>query len=198
MRGLARREFLNTTLQGLGLALVGLVPGSFFFTRKALAQGGQVPFQPLAPADAARLKSVLAQTTTQNVMQVLRTSNLPPEDRLGILAVRQLSAGEIRHSLDRLKQIVSLGKLQECGTDCGSDCGGSCGHKCGGNCGGICGHVCDHGVAMATGSFCGGGCTVQAGITGVLDKTDTLGLDFSAMTLQRVWAATTEALRLVH
>ena len=103
----SRRQFLGKTLQGIVISLLALVPGSFFNTRKALAQVQKVAPKPLAVSatTTTTLKSVLPKTTAENVIEVLQTTKLVQEDQLAELAVRQLSGNEILQSLKEMKKI---------------------------------------------------------------------------------------------
>jgi len=192
MEGMARRSFLSTALQGLGVLLAGLIPGGFFFSRKALAQVQQATPQKLSPAEVSRLTSTLAQTTKQNVIQVLKSANLPPEDTLAIVAVRQLSPDEVRQSLDQIEELIRLGiRRQGAGKKCGSNCGDGCGN----NCGWRCGFGCQGTVA---GAFCGGACAVQPATIGVVDVQGALRINFRNLDAQRFDSAIGEAQRLVR
>ena len=192
MEGMPRRELLGKALRGLGLALAGLIPGGFFFTRRALGQNQAATPQKLSPAEVSRLTSTLAQTTKQNVIQVLKSANLPPEDTLAIVAVRQLSPDEVRQSLDQIEELIRLGiRRQGAGKKCGSNCGDGCGN----NCGWRCGFGCQGTVA---GAFCGGACAVQPATIGVVDVQGALRINFRNLDAQRFDSAIGEAQRLVR
>jgi len=185
MHRIQRRSFLRISLLWLGTALVGLFTGSSLISRDALARLKQKTTQ--------QLKKVLQQSTPQNVIRVLKTSTLPPEDKLAVCALRQLGPAEVRQSLDRLKDIGLTTEL-DAGHNCGIDCGGTCGSDCGSDCGGACGSQCDGPGASATGAFCGGGCRVQAGAIGVVDPTGSLGINFMRINMQRLQQSVKQAM----
>ena len=198
MEGMPRRELLCTALRGLGLALAGLIPGGFFFSRKALAQVQAATPQKLSPAEVSRLTSTLAQTTKQNVIQVLNSSNLPQVDKLAVLAVRQLSSGEVRSSLEQMQRLGELAKREEgagglCGSGCGVDCGRDCGNNCGRNC-----SFAPAPRATVTGAFCGGGCQFEPGTTGLVDTQGALRINFARLDVPRLQASVRQALGFVQ
>ena len=189
MEGMPRRELLGTGLRGLGFALVGLASGGFLSARKVFGQVQRASPQALTPDDLARLNGVLTQTTKQNVVQVLKGSNLPDEDRLAILAVRELSPDAVRGSLEQLQRVADLARRDEgagdhCGHGCGTDCGRDCGSNCGKNC-----TLAPAPSTSVAGAFCGGGCQFPAG---------TLGIDFRRLDLVRFNSAVREAQRIVR
>lgn len=193
MDGLGRRQLLTTALKGLGVGLAGLLPGGLWSGRKAFAQAQRTSPTTLSPAEISRLSATLAQTTRQNVIQVLKTADLPPEDRLAVLSVRQLSPDQVRESLARLESFSGLarrdaGAGDRCGSNCGDGCGGDCGHSCG--------FTCNHKVV--SGGFCGGACTAQASTIGVVDVQGRLGINFRLLDAQRFSSALHEAQRLIR
>jgi len=198
MEGMPRRELLGKALRGLGLALAGLIPGGFFFTRRALGQNQAATPQKLSPAEVSRLTSTLAQTTKQNVIQVLNGSTLPEEDKLAVLAVRQLSPGEVRSSLDQMQRLGELAKREEgaggiCGSGCGVDCGRDCGNNCGRNC-----SFAPAPSATVAGAFCGGGCKFAPGTTGLVDTQGKLKINFVGLDVRRLQASLRQALGFIQ
>lgn len=198
MEQVPRRELLNTALRGLGFVIVGLISGRLLSARKTLAQVQRASPQTLAPADVAKLNSVLTSTTRQNVIQVLQTSDLPDEDRLAVLAVRELSPDAVRGSLEQLQRTAELARRDEgagdhCGHGCGTDCGRDCGSNCGKNC-----TFAPAPNTSAAGAFCGGGCQFPAGTLGIVDIRGRVGIDFHRLDLVRFNAAVREAQRLVR
>ena len=186
-----RRQFLTDVLHGLGVALLACVPGTFFNARKAWSQVKGVTPATRKVSGVTTIKTVLPKTTRQNVIQVLKTSKLVPEDKLAVLAVRQLGADEVRQSLDKyskMAKIVHWGSGNACGKNCGENCGDNCGHQCGFTCG-------DQG--SVSGAFCGGGCNVRPGVIGVMDSLGKLGINFTKINTQRFQRSIYEALRLV-
>jgi len=193
MDKLPRRQLLRTVLHALGLGLAGLVPGGLLSVRRAVAQIQRASPPTLSAADISRLNSTLAQTTRQNVIQVLKTANLPAEDRLAVLAIRQLSPEQVRESLARLESFAGLAKHEE---GAGDRCGHNCGDGCGGDCGHSCGFTCDHKVV--SGAFCGGACTVQPDTVGMVDVQGRLGINFRLLDGQRFANVIREAQRLAQ
>ena len=192
-----RRQFLTDVLHGLGVALLACVPGTFFNARKAWSQVKGVTPATRTVSGVTTIKAVLPKTTSQNVIQVLRTSRLVPEDKLAVLAVRQLGADEVKQSLDRFNKLFKPTGVNA-GHDCGIDCGSTCGRDCGSNCGGGCGSQCDGPQISANGAFCGGGCRVQRGAIGVVDVAGKLGINFQRLNVGVFRRAVTETLRLVR
>ena len=188
-----RRQFLIGMLHGLGVTMLASVPGTFFYARKAWSQIQRVTTAPRTVSTVTTIKSAIAKTTPRNVIQVLKTSRLVAEDKLAVLAVRQLGADEVRQSLDKYAKtakLVNAGAGDTCGNNCGDDCGRDCGDMCGFTCGGS-----SHSIS---GAFCGGGCSVQPGVIGVVDRFGKLGINFSKINPQRFRTSINEVLRLVR
>ncbi len=186
-----RRQFLTDTLHYLGVVLLACVPGTFFNARKAWSQIQRITTAPQDVSTITTIKTAIAKTTPQNVIQVLNASRLDQEDKLAVLAVQQLSAGEVRQALDKyneMSKIVNSGT----GTKCGNNCGDSCGDSCGDMCGFTCGRT-----DLASGVFCGDSCSVGPGVIGVIDKFGKLGINLTKINIQRFQYSINEALRLV-
>ena len=190
-----RRQFLIGMLHGLGVTLLASVPGTFFYARKAWSQIQRVTTAPRTVSTVTTIKSAIAKTTPRNVIQVLKTSRLVPEDKLAVLAVRQLGTDEVKRSLKQLEVFLGTSTAQDnVGNPCGNDCGRSCGNDCGTTCGNNCSMI----PASASGAFCGGGCSVKPGVTGVIDQFGKLGIDFTKINTQRFKTSLNEALKLVR
>ncbi len=190
-----RRQFMKDTLHGLGVVLLACVPGTFFNARKAWSQIQRVTTDHGTVPTVTTIKSAMTQTTPQNVLQVLKTSRLVPEDKLAVLAVRQLGTDEVKQSLKQLEGFLGTSTTQDnvgnpCGNDCGRDCGNSCGTTCGNN--------CTSAPSSVSGAFCGGGCSVRPGVTGIIDKFGELGINFTKINTQRFQNSINEVLRLVR
>ena len=125
-----RRQFLTDLLHGMGVAILACVPGTFFNARKAWSQVQRVVPAPRTVSGMTTIKTVLPKTTRLNVIQVLQKSRLVQEDKLAVLAVRQLGAGEVKQSLDRFNKLFNSSGIGA-GTDCGIGCGSGCGETCG-------------------------------------------------------------------
>jgi hypothetical protein len=120
MENLNRRTFLGRCAKSAGLALLGLIPGTFFSKRKLFAQ-------------TETLSAVLQSTTRSNVYTILKGSRLTPEEKLAILAVRELPRDQITKTLSMIGNFGTLARGQ--GQGCGNNCANS-GQVCGDGCGG--------------------------------------------------------------
>lgn len=120
MENLNRRTFLGRCAKSAGLALLGLIPGTFFSKRKLFAQ-------------TETLSTVLQSTTRSNVYTILKGSRLTPEEKLAILAVRELPRDQITKTLSMIGNFGTLARGQ--GQACGNNCANS-GQVCGDGCGG--------------------------------------------------------------
>ena len=190
----SRRQFLGKALQGIGIGLLAWVPGSFFNSGQTLAQVQKVAPKTLDLSNTATLKSVLPKTTSKNVIQVLQTTNLSAEDKLAVLAVRQLGTDQLKQQLAKVNTTtVVQGTV---GTHCGEQCGDECGDDCGTHCGYYCNVQTPEN--SASGAFCGGNCNVKAGVMGVLDSSGQLGINFTKLNIQRFNNAISEALNLIR
>jgi len=192
-----RRQFLTGMLRGLGVTLLASVPGTFFYARKAWSQVQRVTTAPRTVSTVTTIKSAIAKTTPRNVIQVLKTSRLVPEDKLAVLAVRQLSAGEVKQSLDKFNKLFNPTE-KGAGTDCGIGCGSDCGESCGSDCGSGCGFTCDGSKISSHGVFCGSGCHVQPGAIGVIDVAGKLGINFRQLNVDAFRQSMTQVMRLVR
>jgi hypothetical protein len=109
-----RRIFLGRLLKGAGVTLLGFVPGTFFSRKKLFAQ-------------AESFQNVFSRTTKSNVYDILKASTLPGEQKLAILAVRELGRDEVT----RLIELWGKGDPNPTpGDGCGANCGNGCGNNC--------------------------------------------------------------------
>ena len=191
-----RRQFLTDALHGLGVALLACVPGTFFNARKAWSQVQRVAPAPRTVSGMTTIKTVLPKTTRQNVIQVLKTSRLVPEDKLAVLSIRQLGADEVRQSLKQMERCSGTSTTQD--NAAGNVCGNNCGTNCGKDCGTTCGTNCSLAPSSMAGAFCGGGCSARPGVMGVIDRFGKLGINFTEINTQRFQNSINEALRLVR
>ncbi len=191
-----RRQFLTDALHGLGVALLACVPGTFFNARKAWSQVQRVAPAPRTVSGMTTIKTVLPKTTRQNVIQVLKTSRLVPEDKLAVLSIRQLGADEVRQSLKQMERFSGTSTTQD--NAAGNVCGNNCGTNCGKDCGTTCGTNCSLAPSSMAGAFCGGGCSAGPGVMGVVDRFGKLGINFTEINTQRFQNSINEALRLVR
>jgi len=139
---------------------------------------------------SARLKDALQRTNRQNAIRVLKSSSLPREEKLAVLAVRHLGAQEVQQSVNEMQEIAHS-VITSAGGKCGQDCGDGCGNTCGWQCGFGC-----NGKVSSSGVFCGGSCRVQAGSIGVLDPAGKLGINFLHLDAHRLLSSMREAVRL--
>ena len=109
-----RRIFMGRLLKGAGVTLLGFVPGTFFSRKKLFAQ-------------AENFKNFFSRTTKSNVYDILKASSLPGEQKLAILAVKELGRGEVHKLIELWGQGGQSG--QE-GDSCGLQCGFGCGNQC--------------------------------------------------------------------
>jgi hypothetical protein len=109
-----RRIFLGRLLKGAGVTLLGFVPGTFFSRKKLYAQ-------------VESFQNVFSRTTKSNVYDILKASTLPGEQKLAILAVRELGRDEVT----RLIEFWGKGDPNPApGDGCGANCGNGCGNNC--------------------------------------------------------------------
>jgi len=119
MENLKRRAFIGRCMKSAALALLGLLPGTFFSKKKLFAQ-------------VESFSSVLQRTTKTNVFTILKASRLTPEEKLAILAVRELPRDQISRTISMIDNFGALAVGQ--GQGCGNNCANS-GQLCGSNCG---------------------------------------------------------------
>jgi len=181
-----RRRFLLQSLKGIVLSILACIPGTFFHAHSLLARTRST-----APSNS--LKKVLLKTTRQNVAGVLKSSSLSQENKVAVLAVRQLGSGEVKKCLSKLREMVQI-----VSSGCGDYCGNNCGTECGDTCGNNCGNSCNLAPGLSSGVFCGGGCRVQPGTIGVLDQAGRVGIDFRQVNTRLMQRAVQEALHLVR
>lgn len=120
MKEVSRRTILKNLLVGVGIALFGAIPGTFFNTRKSFAEKED-------------FEGLFNKAKKGNVYKILRKSTLPREDKAAILAVRELGSTEVQEVLQQLgtgKRAAGL----SCGNGCGGNCAKSSGFFCGDNC----------------------------------------------------------------
>lgn len=152
-----RRRFFRDSLKAIGITLLSYVPGTFFGTRKAFAQKSTDDF-----------KKLLASTNSTNVYGILSKSTLSQEEKIAILAMRELKREDVQTILN------DLGNPRVKGI----------GHACGNNC------------STAIGNVCGFGCSTNQGARGVLDKTGQLKMDLKTNNLTTLKNLMQEALNL--
>jgi hypothetical protein len=105
---------MGRLLKGAGVTLLGFVPGTFFSRKKLFAQ-------------AESFQNVFSRTTKSNVYDILKASTLPDEQKLAILAVRELG----RDDVSKLIEFWGKGDPNPTpGDGCGLKCGNGCGNKC--------------------------------------------------------------------
>ena len=122
-----RRNFMIKILKGTGMTVLGLIPGSVFYRRKLFAQAEE------------EFETIFSRTTSTNVYQIAKASNLSNEEKMALVAARELSRSDIKKAI---ANISLMGGRVEDGGGCGSSCGGQyCGDDCAGDGGqqsGIC------------------------------------------------------------
>ncbi len=119
MKNLKRRAFIGWCMKSAALALLGVLPGTFFSKKKLFAQ-------------VESFSSVLQRTTKTNVFTILKASRLTPEEKLAILAVRELPREQVSRTISMIDNFGTLAAGQ--GQCCGNNCANS-GQLCGSNCG---------------------------------------------------------------
>jgi collagenase-like PrtC family protease len=116
-----RRNFLIKMLRGTGITLLCLFPGSVFRQNKLFAQKER------------DFEAIFKSTTRSNVYNIAKASSLSDEEKMAMVAARELSRSELKEAISN---IGSWGKV-ESGGGCGSNCSGQfCGQQCGGETGG--------------------------------------------------------------
>jgi len=124
---LNRRNFLINVLKGTSVTLLGLIPGSVFHRSKLFAQAEE------------EFETIFNRTTRTNVYQLAMASSLSSEEKMALVAARELSRSDIKKAI---ANISLMGGRVEDGGGCGSGCGGQyCGDDCAGEGGqqsGIC------------------------------------------------------------
>lgn len=109
---------MGRLLKGAGVTLLGFVPGTFFSRKKLFAQ-------------AESFQNIFSRTTKSNVYDILKASSLPGEQKLAILAVRELGRDEVTKLIDRWGQGGGQGGgAGQQGDSCGAQCGFGCGNQC--------------------------------------------------------------------
>ena len=119
MENLNRRAFIGRCMKSAAVALLGVLPGTFFSKKKLFAQ-------------VESFSSVLKRTTKTNVYTTLKASRLTSEEKLAILAVRELPRDQLTRTLSMVDNFGTLARGQ--GQGCGNNCANS-GQVCGSGCG---------------------------------------------------------------
>ncbi len=142
-----RRYFINKAMTALGPAFLSLVPGSIFKTRNAFCQTIKKSLRSEKQFDDTFIK-----TTPENLKTVLGSAAITQEEKLAILAVKDLP----RPQLNQLASWVQSRGMMYTGDK-------SVGSFCGGGCEGGGGHIC------------GLGCKPGPDAIGIIDRTGRLG-----------------------
>lgn len=162
MKKLDRRKFIRRFFKGAGVALLSLIHGTFFNRTKLLAQEEKESFE-----------TVLARTTKTNVYSVLKTSTLPEEEKMAILAVREISREEIKKVLSLMEEKPDR-RREFSGFFCGDGCDGE------------------------DGFICGNDCKSGSNAIAVLDKEGKLDIDVPLMNKEKFKSSLEKALRLTR
>jgi hypothetical protein len=167
-----RRNFFSGLLKGMAVVFLGCVRGSLLNSKTISASDGHLVWDGGAQ-NTESFEVILSRTTMSNVYEVLKTSSLKKEEKMAILAVREISRDEIQRSLSPVKsRRESSGEWK--GNYCGNGCPG------------------------AGGSYCGNKCTVTTDAVCVLDKDGRLNIDIAAMSKQKFENALRRALDLTR
>jgi hypothetical protein len=122
-----RRTFLGRLLASAGVWLLGLLPGTFFSRRKALAQA---PSRQLRPAPT--LENALPKINRSNIRMELPKLAISNEDKVAIAAVTEIPPAQLKESIAQLKSGIPINKVGG-GVGCGGGCNGW-GFVCGVSC----------------------------------------------------------------
>jgi hypothetical protein len=137
MEILSRRRFVGLFVKTLGILSVApsafLKPEGLLSAELSAADAPKpLPARPLTPAEP--FQRTLSRATKTNLRQVLAGAPLSPEEKLAIVAVRELKRSEIEAVLARSGSGNQRIGSQSDGSDCGKGCGKSCGSMCGEEC----------------------------------------------------------------
>jgi hypothetical protein len=167
-----RRELLGLLGRGFVASLLALVPGSLLNRGLALAAEEEKKAKDVEQTrvQVDTLEGVFAKTKKADVYTTVRGAELPAEDKLAVVAVREIKEAELRRCLTAVKQGGSVGREGHvCGTNCGSDCGSLCGVSCSG---------------------------MSRGALGVIDRKGKLGLSLKGLDVQRFTRSSEKLLAL--
>ncbi len=167
-----RRNFFSKLLKLIAVVFLGSVRGSLLNPKTVSASDGH----PVLNGGAQNTESfelILSRTTASNVFEVLKTSSLEEEEKMAILAVREISRDEIQKSLSSVESRREISSKWK-GNYCGNGCRG------------------------AGGSYCGNKCAVTTDAVCVLDKDGRLNIDIAAMNKQKFENALRRALDLTR
>ena len=152
-----RRNFLINLGKAAGVGLLSFIPGSFFNNGKFLA----------AQTKTTEFESILRKTNRTNLYKVLESAKLNSEEKLAIVAVREMNRDDLKMLLSEKRPSVAAGGI------CGAGCEGS------------------------SGTVCGMGCSVIPNAIGVVDKEGKLGIKLKSLSKSTFKLATQKALKLL-
>ena len=137
---LNRRHFLNRLLKGAGVTLLSFIPGSLFH-KELLAQAED------------EFEGIFSRTTSSNVYNIVKASKLSNEEKMAIVAARELGRSDIQKAISNIG--LMGGRVEN-----GGGCGGNC-----------------------TGQYCGQDCTSGDGSYGicVIDKQSKMNIDMASL-----------------
>ena len=134
----SRRRFIGLVAKALGV--LSIVPGTFFKPRSGFGadpiQKGATALTPKpapTPMPVTPFQVTLERSTKANLKQVVGGAPLTPEEKLAIVAVRELNRSEIEAVLlnpGKGNTRSEGGKGSDCGIGCGGGCGSMCGESC--------------------------------------------------------------------
>jgi hypothetical protein len=145
MMVLKRRHFLVRLFKGASVSLLSLMPSSIFHDRNLYAQSEE------------EFEGIFSRTTSSNVYDIVKASRLNNEEKMAIVAARELSRSDIQKAISNIS--LMGGRVEN-----GGGCGGNC-----------------------TGQYCGQGCTGGDGSYGicVIDKRSKMNIDIASLDKNR-------------
>lgn len=155
---LNRRHFLVRLLKGASVSLLSLIPGSVFHGGNLFAQSEE------------EFEGIFSRTTSSNVYNIVKASKLSNEEKMAIVAARELSRSDIQKAISNIS--LMGGRVEN-------------GGACGGNC---------------TGQYCGTGCTGGDGSKGicVIDKSSKMNIDMASLDKNKFKRALEKVVSLIR
>lgn len=124
-----RRQFLKNMAKAGCIGLMSLIPGSIFSAKTVIAESKKWDPQIRPKPMKSQFETALSKATKSNLKLVLQGTKLSQEEKLAVVALKELNAKELQGVISgKIGQAANGGDV--CGVGCGSDCGGTCGISC--------------------------------------------------------------------
>ncbi len=118
----SRRQFLKNMAKAAGIGAIAMIPGSIFSAQKTLVKS-ELKIR-------TKFATALGKANRRNLKQVLRGSQLSNEEKLAVVALKELNTRELNRVISGRIGHASEAGGDVCGIGCGSNCGGTCGISC--------------------------------------------------------------------